>query len=109
MDKNGQGDTFFFHKDSIPFIIQGMLQSKEPHNNAARRHVSTTTTAGRTFLSSTSTPYYREGMEISLSIDPASTVRLATIVIQASSGFLGAFLGTLRLLAPMIVARRRLL
>jgi hypothetical protein len=49
-----------------------------------------------------------ENIEISLSVDPSSLVRLVLNSVKASAGLLGAVGATLRLLAPMIVARRSL-
>lgn len=51
-------------------------------------------------------PSGNQNMEISLSLDPSSAVRLVQISVEASAGGLGAFVATLRLLAPMIVARK---
>lgn len=45
-------------------------------------------------------------VEISLSVDAISLFRLSKIIGMASMGFFGAFGATLRLLAPIIVARR---
>lgn len=39
--------------------------------------------------------------ETSLSIDPAATVRLIRIALASSGAFISAFMGTLRLLAPL--------
>jgi hypothetical protein len=39
--------------------------------------------------------------ETSLSIDPAATVRLVRVVLASSGAFISAFMGTLRLLAPL--------
>jgi hypothetical protein len=44
--------------------------------------------------------------QVSVSLDVVSLLRLGLVGAHASSAFLGALLGTLRLLAPMIVARR---
>lgn len=52
------------------------------------------------------TPRYQPNVEVSLSANPSSMFRLAQNAVQASAAFLGAFGATLRLLAPMIVARR---
>lgn len=43
---------------------------------------------------------------LGLSIDPASSIRLVHQFFVATVGILSAFLGTLRLVAPMIVAKR---
>jgi len=50
--------------------------------------------------------FYQEGMEVSVSVDPSSLIRLVVVSAQASASFANAFFGTLRLVAPMIVARR---
>jgi len=39
--------------------------------------------------------------ETSLSIDPAATVRLVRVALTSSGAFISAFMGTLRLLAPL--------
>jgi len=49
-----------------------------------------------------------ESNSVSVSIDPVSGVRLAQAGIQGSAAFGTALYGTLRLLAPLIVARRGL-
>jgi hypothetical protein len=58
-------------------------------------------------LESLNTPC-NENIQISLSIDPSSFIRLLQFSVKGSAGVLGAFVATLRLLAPMIVARRSL-
>lgn len=50
--------------------------------------------------------FYQEKMEVSVSVDPSSFLRLVVVSAQASASFANAFFGTLRLVAPMIVARR---
>jgi len=46
--------------------------------------------------------------EASVSVDLAATARLIRIALATSGAFISAFMGTLRLLAPLIVARRSL-
>jgi hypothetical protein len=53
-------------------------------------------------------PGGNQNIEVSLSFDPSSAVRLVKTSVEASAGGLGAFVATLRLLAPMIVARKLL-
>lgn len=50
--------------------------------------------------------FNQEGIEVSVSVDPSSLIRLVVVSAQASASFANAFFGTLRLVAPMIVARR---
>jgi hypothetical protein len=52
--------------------------------------------------------FYQEGMEVSVSVDPSSLIKLVVVTASASASFANAFFGTLRLVAPMIVARRAL-
>lgn len=47
-----------------------------------------------------------QNVELSISITPTSLLRLIHNLLQTSAGFAGAFGATLRLLAPMILARR---
>lgn len=51
----------------------------------------------------------KDNWEISLLIDPSSCIRMLQTFFKGSAGCLGAALACLRLLAPMIVARRVLL
>jgi hypothetical protein len=60
----------------------------------------------RKALESSSTLGGHQNIELSLSVDPLSLVRLGANLAKTSVGVLGAFAATLRLLAPMIVARR---
>jgi hypothetical protein len=60
----------------------------------------------RKALESSSTLGGHQNIELSLSVDPLSLVRLGANLAKTSAGVLGAFAATLRLLAPMIVARR---
>ena len=49
---------------------------------------------------------HHPNVQISISVNPPSMFRLTQNAVKVSVAFVGAFGGTLRLLAPMIVARR---
>ena len=50
--------------------------------------------------------YPQEKETLSISVDPFASLRLLRILYIASSSFMAAFIGTLKLLGPMIFARR---
>lgn len=59
------------------------------------------------FISSPGQPLSDDDLEIlSVSVDPFAAMRFLRFLYLASSSFLGAFLGTLKLLGPLIFARR---
>jgi hypothetical protein len=81
------------------------------NNRTATENTNALTAVPNGALSKSSKKSYinnNQNVEISCSVDPASFVRLGQVAIKASVSVVGAFAATLRLLGPMIVARRAL-
>jgi hypothetical protein len=86
-----------------PYSIQNVTKANA---NADVATTSNNTNAALVPFKPISPMFYQEGMEVFVSVDPSSLIRLVVVSAQASASFANAFFGTLRLVAPMIVARR---
>jgi hypothetical protein len=90
-------------------ILESTETSNHQHHYHHNKALSIFSKLPRVVILSTESPKptpQHKNVEMSIVISPGSLFRLTQALLQGSAGFLGAFGATLRLLAPMILARR---